>query len=59
MSEEIELRDLTGQATILKQTDITKSGKLETSMMPVGLVDDLTPQELASIVAYLEWLKTR
>ncbi|HEV2294676.1 MAG TPA: HEAT repeat domain-containing protein [Tepidisphaeraceae bacterium] len=55
--DEIELRNLTGTATVLKKEDVSKRGKRDTSMMPTNLVDPLSPEDLASLVAYLESLK--
>ena len=55
--DEVEIRNLLGVATVLPLKSVAKRGKLETSMMPVGLVEPLTVEELASILAYLESLK--
>ncbi len=58
-AEEIELRDLAGVPTVLRKADIDTSGTRETSMMPEGLVNGLTVQELASLVTYLETLRKK
>jgi putative heme-binding domain-containing protein len=55
--DEVEIRNILGVATVLPLKTVKKRGKLETSIMPVGLVEPLTVPELASIVAYLESLK--
>jgi putative heme-binding domain-containing protein len=55
--DEVEIRNILGVATVLPLKDVAKRGKLETSIMPVGLVEPLTVAEFASILAYLESLK--
>jgi len=55
--DEVEIRNILGVATVLPLKTVAKRGKLETSIMPVGLVEPLTVPELASILAYLESLK--
>ncbi len=57
--DEIEFRDITGTATVLKKRDVKSRGKRDTSMMPTALADALLPQDLASLIAYLESLKTK
>jgi putative heme-binding domain-containing protein len=57
--EEIELRNLTGTATLLKKSDVKQRGKRDTSMMPTELADKLSTKDLASLVAYLESLKAQ
>jgi len=56
--DQIEVRNITGVSTLIKSSDIQKRGKRDTSVMPEGLVIQLTPHDLASILAYLESLKT-
>jgi putative heme-binding domain-containing protein len=56
--DQIEVRNITGVSTTIKSGDIQKRGKRDTSVMPEGLVAQLTPHDLASILAYLESLKT-
>jgi putative heme-binding domain-containing protein len=55
--DQIEVRNITGVSTTIKAGDIQKRGKRDTSVMPEGLVAQLTPHDLASILAYLESLK--
>ncbi|HEX8916568.1 MAG TPA: discoidin domain-containing protein [Humisphaera sp.] len=55
--DDLELRDAAGQVKVLKKADIAKRGKRETSIMPEGLVLKLSPQDLASLIAYLESTK--
>ncbi len=57
-ADEIEVRIATGEATLLAAKDIEKRGNLEFSIMPVGIADTLTLDELNSLIAYLESLKT-
>jgi putative heme-binding domain-containing protein len=53
-ADEVELRNPAGVVTVLKKQDLAGRGKREASMMPEGLVNDLTPEELASLLAFLE-----
>ena len=55
--DEIDVRNILGVVTTLKKSDIKERGKRETSVMPEALVAKITPQDLASILAYLESLK--
>jgi len=55
--EEIELRNVAGISTVLKKDEIEERTKSELSIMPLGLVDKLNVEQLASILAYLESLK--
>jgi putative heme-binding domain-containing protein len=55
--DEVEIRNIQGVATVLQLKNVAKRGKLETSIMPVGLIEPLTVPEFASILAYLESLK--
>jgi putative heme-binding domain-containing protein len=50
---EVVIRDLVGVETTLRKDQIKSRGVREGSIMPPGLVDSLTLQELASLLAYL------
>jgi len=52
--DEVVMRDLTGAETTLRKSLISSRTVSEGSMMPAGLVDTLTVQELASLLAFLE-----
>jgi putative heme-binding domain-containing protein len=52
--DEVEVRNATGQAIVLKKANIVKRGKRDFSIMPEGLVAKLTPQDLANLIGYLE-----
>jgi putative membrane-bound dehydrogenase-like protein len=54
--DEVEVRNVQGITTTIKKADIKERGKRETSMMPAGLLDKLTPGDLSSLLAYLESL---
>ena len=56
--DEVEIRNQVGAVTVLPKEQIADRGKREGSLMPSGLVDNLTPDELASIIAFLESLST-
>ncbi len=55
-AETIELRNIVGQVMQVKAADIVKRGEDKNSMMPPGLVNNLKPEELASMLAYFESL---
>jgi len=55
--EEVEIRNAAGEATMLPLNDIEKRTELKTSIMPSGIADTLTVEELASLIAYLESMK--
>lgn len=57
--DEVEVRNVQGTAAVLKKKDIQARVKRETSVMPAGLADKLTTGDLASILAYLESLKSK
>jgi putative heme-binding domain-containing protein len=54
--DQIEVHTPAGLTTILKTADIARRGKRDISMMPEGLVVKLTPEDLASLIAYLDSL---
>tara|TARA_R110002012_G_scaffold32285_5_gene95593 strand:- start:4734 stop:7067 length:2334 start_codon:yes stop_codon:yes gene_type:complete len=54
---DLTIRNIAGIATQLKKSDIAERKELETSMMPSGLVNALSYEEMASLVAYLEQQK--
>lgn len=54
--EEVELRNANGAVLVIKKEDIEARKKAEQSVMPEGLVNNITPAELASLIAYLEQL---
>jgi putative heme-binding domain-containing protein len=56
--DELEIRNIAG-ATIIPKKDITKRGTRSTSIMPEGLMDLQSPEDLSSILAYLQSLKPK
>ncbi len=56
---EVELRNIQGVSITLKLAELKKRGTMETSIMPVGLIDTLTAGEFASLLAFLESLKPK
>ncbi len=52
--DEIELRNVAGIAITLPKKDISRRGTRETSIMPEGLVANLSVEEFASLLAFLE-----
>lgn len=56
---DVNIRQTNGLPLILKKEDIEVRRKSEGSMMPKGLVDNLTPELLADLIAYLQSLKSQ
>lgn len=54
---EVELRDGTGASLVIRKSSIEERGKSKVSVMPDGLADPLTLDELASLLDYLASLK--
>ena len=52
--DSLEVRSILGASAILEKADVVKREKREQSVMPTSMVDTLTPEELASMLAYLE-----
>jgi putative membrane-bound dehydrogenase-like protein len=57
--DEIELRLANSESMLIKKSDIEERGKRVLSMMPEKLVDSLTINQLASLLAYLDSLKAK
>ncbi|WP_153558098.1 PVC-type heme-binding CxxCH protein [Roseimaritima sediminicola] len=55
-AETVTIRQNDGVAIELLQDDIEERFKREESMMPKGVVDNLTPKQLADLVTYLQSL---
>jgi putative heme-binding domain-containing protein len=54
--DETEVRGASGVSVVLKKGDVAKTGTLPTSIMPEGLAGNISPSDLASLLAYLESL---
>ena len=54
--DKVTIRTITAQEFTYKKADIAKRDTLPTSLMPVGLVNNLTVFEFASLLDYLEAL---
>ncbi len=55
-ADKVTIRDATGQEIVILKSEIEERAKATVSVMPEGLVKDLTLVDLASLVDYLEWL---
>ncbi len=55
--DSVDVRNIVGQTVTIEKGDIKERGKRDTSMMPEGLLNNFTPADLASLLAYLESLK--
>ncbi|MBM79632.1 MAG: heme-binding domain-containing protein [Planctomycetaceae bacterium] len=55
----VTLRKTDGTAVEINRDDIDVRSKQKQSMMPVGLVQNLTPEQLSDLLAYLESLKSQ
>jgi putative heme-binding domain-containing protein len=53
-AESITVRNIAGVVTEIDTPKIANRGESKQSMMPEGLVNNLTPEELASLLAYFE-----
>jgi hypothetical protein len=49
----LTLRDIGGNVSKIKKSDIISRKELETSMMPAGLANALSYEELASLITFL------
>ncbi|MGK6352283.1 DUF7133 domain-containing protein [Parapedobacter sp. DT-150] len=56
-ADKLTIRSITGAATTIAKSEIANRQELEYSMMPAGLANALSYQELASLIAYLEGQK--
>ena len=56
-ADEMQLRDLTGKVTIVQKATITQRRQLPGSMMPDGLVENLSLDDFASLLTFLELRK--
>ena len=57
--DEVEVRNILGVTATISKKNVKQRGKRDTSVMPAGLGDKLTVPELASLLAYLESLKSK
>jgi putative heme-binding domain-containing protein len=55
--DEVELRNVQGETLVLKKAAVERRGKRDFSTMPEGLAANLTAEELADLLAYVESLK--
>jgi putative membrane-bound dehydrogenase-like protein len=53
---EVEIRNVKGEQQIISKEHLEERGKREQSIMPNGLLDNVTPADLASLLKYLESL---
>ena len=56
-NDEVQLRDLTGKVTAVPKASITRRAQIPGSMMPQGLIDNLSLDDFSSLVAFLESMK--
>lgn len=56
-ADEVQVRQTNGIALSLKKDEIELRQQKKGSMMPNGIVDSLTPEQLADLIAYLQSLK--
>lgn len=58
-ADELAIKDQTGIVTRVKKADVTKREQQKSSVMPAGLAQVMTKQELVDLVEYLTTLKKR
>ncbi len=56
-ADKVVLRDIAGEVYTIKAGDIVSRKEMETSMMPAGLANSLSYEELASLVTFLSQQK--
>jgi putative heme-binding domain-containing protein len=56
-ADRLVMRDITGTVFTVKTSDIISRKEMETSMMPVGMANALSYQEMASLVTFLSQQK--
>ncbi len=56
-ADKITMRDVTGQVSSIKTSDILSRKEMETSMMPTGLANALSYEEFASLITFLSQQK--
>ena len=56
-ADKITMRDITGQVTNIRTSDILSRKEMETSMMPTGLANALSYEEFASLITFLSQQK--
>ncbi|MCB0634789.1 MAG: c-type cytochrome, partial [Lewinella sp.] len=56
-ADELTIRDIGGNATTLEKKNIKSREEMESSIMPAGLANALSFEELASLVTYLQQQK--
>ena len=52
-ADKITLRDISGQVSNIKKSDVLQRKELETSMMPSGMANALSYEEFASLITFL------
>ncbi|SFI24819.1 DUF7133 domain-containing protein [Planctomicrobium piriforme] len=57
-AEDVQLRQADGVSVTLPKQEIEDRTKQPQSMMPVGIVNNLTPEQLSDLIAWLEALKS-
>ncbi len=57
--DSVEVRNVAGITTTVEKGDISQREKRDKSIMPEGLAANLTPDDLASLLAFLESTKTK
>ena len=56
-ADQLTLRDIGGNATTLAKNNIKSREEMESSIMPAGLANSLSYEELASLITYLQGKK--
>ncbi len=51
--DSVDVRNITGIVTVIEKGDIAKRERSEKSIMPEGLVNNITPQDLAALIAFI------
>ena len=57
-ADELTLRDATGRVSVIAKDKVKSRRPLQGSIMPEGLADPMTLDDFASLLAFLQSLKT-
>ena len=53
-TEEIEIRDANNQVTVISESEVDQILPSTSSIMPSGLLDDLSLQEISDLMSYMD-----
>jgi putative heme-binding domain-containing protein len=57
--DSVEVRNISGVTVVIEKANIERREKRDKSIMPEGLVANIAPEDLASLLAFLESTKAK